>query len=166
MKHIIFFFALLLWFASCKKADTCPYSESGLNAPSSEITYLAGKLAEDSIAATQHSSGVFYNITQNGTGSLPGICSNITVKYTGSIYPSGVVFDSTPASSQGISFTLGQLIVGWQKILPLIKTGGKVTLYVPPTLGYGANAIRDQNGNVVIPASSYLKFDIELVNVQ
>lgn len=160
MKKIIVLFSLILSFAACKKEDKCTFTESGLNAPVSEITYLSETLAANNIAATQHPSGVFYFISAPGSGSSPSVCSNITVKYTGSIFPSGRVFDQTPAGSPGVSFTLGQLIVGWQKVLPLLKPGGKMTMYVPPTLGYGSSA------NAAIPAYSYLKFEIELVSIQ
>jgi FKBP-type peptidyl-prolyl cis-trans isomerase FkpA len=54
---------------------------------------------------------------------------------------------------------LGQLIVGWQKGLPLISSGGKITLYIPPSLGYGSAAAGS------IPANSILIFDIELISV-
>jgi FKBP-type peptidyl-prolyl cis-trans isomerase len=39
-------------------------------------------------------------------------------------------------------------------------------MYIPPTLAYGAMITRDGNGNVIIPANAYLKFDIDLLSVQ
>jgi len=164
-KMLTLLVAIPLLFISCKKDDRCPYSESGASASTAERTYLANYLAANSLVAVEHTSGVYYNISVPGTGNSPSICSNVTAKYTGSLIPSGNVFDSTPAGSAGISFTLGQLIVGWQKVLPLIKRGGKITLYIPPSLGYGNQDISNQ-GNVIIPANSHLKFEIELVNVQ
>ncbi len=153
----------ILLFASCKKEDKCPHTESGVSASNAERAYLQNYLSNNSLAATEHSSGVFYNITAPGTGNSPGICSNIKVFYTGSIL-GGNTFDSNVGTS-GNNFTLGELIVGWQKVLPLLKSGGKIILYIPPSLGYGANPVIS-NGVVVIPANSYLKFEIELVNIQ
>jgi FKBP-type peptidyl-prolyl cis-trans isomerase FkpA len=101
-------------------------------------------------------------ISNQGTGASPTICSRVVVRYNGSLIPSGTVFD---ASSSDVSFLLSQLIVGWQKGLSVLKAGGRITLYVPPTLGYG-QANYPPNGPVVIPGGSYLKFDIELVGVQ
>ncbi len=155
-----------LLFLSCKKEDKCPYSQSNASASASERAYLTSYMSTNSITALEHSSGVFYNISLPGTGASPSICSNVTARYTGSLMSNGSVFDVTPAGSPGINFTLGQLIVGWQKVLPLVKAGGKVTLYIPPSLGYGSSDRTNQQGAVVIPANSYLKFDIELVNVQ
>ncbi|HAD33478.1 MAG TPA: FKBP-type peptidylprolyl isomerase, partial [Chitinophagaceae bacterium] len=57
----------------------------------------------------------------------------------------------------GVSFGLDGLIVGWQEGIPLIGAGGKIKLYLPPSLAYGSNA----NGN--IPANSSLIFDIDLL---
>jgi FKBP-type peptidyl-prolyl cis-trans isomerase FkpA len=47
--------------------------------------------------------------------------------------------------------------MGWKLGLPLIKAGGKIKLYLPPSLGYG-NSV---SGN--IPANSILVFEITLV---
>ncbi len=167
MKNLfVLLIAFPILFLSCKKTDKCPFADSELSASTVERTYLQNHLSTSSIVAVEHASGVFYTITSPGSGTSPTICSNITAKYSGTLIPSGTVFDSTPASSQGASFSLGQLIVGWQKVLPLLKNGGKITLYIPPSLGYGQQNIRDNFGNMVIPGNSYLKFDIELVNVQ
>lgn len=157
-------FGAILLFASCKKEDKCPYNESGLSATAAERTYLQTYMTNNSLTATEHSSGVFYNITVPGTGSSPSICSNIKVFYEGFVL-GGARFDGNIGTS-GNNFTLGELIVGWQKVLPLLKSGGKITLYIPPSLGYGPNDVRGSGGVVVIPANSYLKFEIELVSIQ
>ncbi len=77
--------------------------------------------------------------------------------YTGKLV-NGTVFDQTPAGANA-TLVLGQLIVGWQKGLPLIGTGGKITLYIPPSLGYGSSAVGS------VPANSILIFDIELAGI-
>ena len=168
MKKILFLLmATPLLFISCKKEDECPYKDSGASATATERASLASYMATNNITAIEHSSGVFYTIATPGTGTSPGICSNITARYTGSLMSNGSVFDGTPAGSPGINFTLGQLIVGWQKVLPVLKAGGRITLYIPPSLGYGSRDVTGgQPPSVIIPANSYLKFDIELVNVQ
>jgi FKBP-type peptidyl-prolyl cis-trans isomerase FkpA len=166
MKKFLYFLILPVIIASCNKSDAnkCTYTESTNVATAAEISYLGNYLTTNSITASQHSSGIFYNTTNQGTGTVPGVCSTITLKYTGSLL-NGTVFDSYTGAA-GISFVLGELIPGWQKGLPLIKAGGSITLYIPPSLGYGAVDVRDQNGNVVIPANSYLKFTIDLLDVQ
>jgi FKBP-type peptidyl-prolyl cis-trans isomerase FkpA len=107
--------------------------------------------------AILHPGGFYYEIIAAGTGTVtPQICSDVRVKYAGYL-TTGFKFDE---ELTGITFRLGQLIVGWQRGLPLIKKGGTIYLYLPPSLGYGANAVGS------IPANSILVFSVELVDVQ
>jgi FKBP-type peptidyl-prolyl cis-trans isomerase FkpA len=88
--------------------------------------------------------------------------SVVNVKYTGRLL-NGTVFDS---STDGVSFTLNELIQGWYKVMPgKIGTGGKIRLLIPSDLGYGKSAQTDASGNVTIPGNSCLDFDIEIVSV-
>ena len=50
--------------------------------------------------------------------------------------------------------------MGWQYGIPLVKAGGRIMLYLPPSLGYGAQTVGS------IPANSVLIFDITLQSVQ
>lgn len=148
---------------ACNKKETgCPYTPSTLVAPQSEVTTIEQYLATNNITGTtQHPSGFHYKITAPGSGSTPTLCSQIGINYKGQL-ADGTVFDQT--TGQIRVFVLGQLIPGWQLGIPLIKPGGgKITLYIPPTLGYGSTAIKDNQGNVVIPANSMLIFEVELV---
>jgi FKBP-type peptidyl-prolyl cis-trans isomerase FkpA len=157
--------SVMLAFSGCKKSDNaaCPYSESATVAPAAEVTALQGYITSIGATPVQHSSGMFYTITTPGTGTVaPALCSTITVKYTGKLL-SGFTFDSNAVGTQ---FQLGQLIVGWQKALPLLRKGGKITLYIPPSLGYGTREVRDNNGTLIIPSNSNLVFEVELVDVQ
>jgi len=160
---ILFIFSVIL--LSCKK-DTakCNFTDSTASATSNEIAVIQNYLNSNNITAMQHPSGVFYTINTAGTGPAPGVCSYIGVEYTGTVV-NGNVFDATTPNNPAF-FTLGQLILGWQRVLPILKEGGNITLYIPPTLGYGNRDVRDNAGNIVIPANSYLKFDIKLVDVQ
>jgi FKBP-type peptidyl-prolyl cis-trans isomerase len=99
--------------------------------------------------------GFYFKINTTGANTdHPTICSNVVVKYKGTL-TNGTKFDE---NTTGISFPLSNLIIGWQEGIPLISIGGKITLYLPPSLGYGA--VAQQN----IPANSILIFDIELVS--
>ena len=151
--------ALVLISTGCKKSDPggCTYTESGAVAPASEIAALQAWVNTNHPAAIQHPSGLFYEIVNPGTGTAtPSVCSQVTVKYTGYL-TNGSKFDE---NLTGVTFTLGTLIVGWQKGIPLIKSGGTINLYIPPSLGYGNTAIGS------VPANSYLVFVIQLMNVQ
>ena len=90
-------------------------------------------------------------INTPGTGDKPTACSDVTVAYVGRLL-NGNIFDQ----NTGIAFNLSKLIAGWQEAIPLIAKGGSMTLYLPPTLGYGPNAVGP------VPANSNLIFDISL----
>ncbi|MBK6379459.1 MAG: FKBP-type peptidyl-prolyl cis-trans isomerase [Chitinophagaceae bacterium] len=143
---------------SCKKSDTnnCNFTESTVVVPASEMTSLAAYVAANRPTAVLHPGGFYYEIIAAGTGTVtPQICSDVRVKYAGYL-TTGFKFDE---ELTGITFRLGQLIVGWQRGLPLIKKGGTINLYLPPSLGYGASAVGS------IPANSILIFSVELVDV-
>ena len=158
IKKIILAFTVILFFAGCKKSSDngCGYSDSAIVAPASEVANLQAYVNATHPAAIQHSSGFFYEIIAPGSGSKPNICSSVTVKYTGWL-TNGFKFDEELV---GVTFKLGQLIVGWQKGIPLIAKGGSINLFLPPSLGYGGTA---QPG---IPANSILIFNIQLTEVQ
>lgn len=152
MKQLTYLFlALLLSFANaCGTKENC--TSPTKTAPASEVTNLEAYLTAQGITATKDSRGFYYAITVPGGSAKPTICSTISVKYTGRLQ-NGTIFDS----SNGATFNLSQLIVGWQQGIPYIGKGGKITLYLPPSLGYGSSA----SGS--IPANSILIFEIELI---
>jgi FKBP-type peptidyl-prolyl cis-trans isomerase FkpA len=169
MKKLIGISVFALIFFGCSKPGNnnenraCNYDSCALKAPASEIQDVQTYLTANSITATQHCSGLFYSIETEGTGASPEACSFIAAKYVGKL-TDGTIFDQSPPG-QYLQIYLSQLIKGWINGLPYIKAGGKIHLYIPPTLGYGSVEKRDQNGNVVIPANSILVFDVELVAV-
>lgn len=166
-KSILWLSALVITLSSCVKdaVETCPYNDSSATASSAEIAALEDYFVTNSISPTRHPSGVYYMINRAGSGATPGVCNQINVKYSGYLLGSSTAFDSN-TSATGAFFTLGTLIVGWQKGLSVLNTGGAITLYIPPSLGYGSNPVRNGNGDVVIPGNAYLKFDIELLAIQ
>ena len=147
-------------FSGCLKngsqSFTCTASVPQITVPSTEIAAVEAYLAQKGITDAQKSNyGFYYKIDVAGTGVTPTVCSNVTLYYQGKLID-GTVFDQTGASP--VTFQLGQLISGWQLGLPLIKTGGKIKLYLPPTLAYGSRAVGS------IPANSILIFEITLVS--
>ena len=162
MKKILLGIIILssISFSCSKKDTTCSYIDSNVIASASEIANVQAYLTTNSITATQHPSGFFYKINQAGTGqAVVNLCSMVTVKYAGRL-TNGTYFDpTTPGTTSTATFALWQVIVGWQKGVPLISAGGKISLYIPPSLGYGSVP----KGS--IPANSILIFDIELVSV-
>lgn len=159
MKKLLALSLVCVIFLGCKKNDDneCNYDACAVKAPPSEIQAVKDYLATNNITATEHCSGLFYKIEAAGTGTAPDACSLVTIKYIGKL-TNGTVFDQTQGANTYSNY-LTSLIRGWTNGVPLIKTGGKIFLYIPPTLGYGSQA------NGPIPANSILIFEIELIAV-
>jgi FKBP-type peptidyl-prolyl cis-trans isomerase FkpA len=112
-------------------------------------------IEENELDAIEHSSGLFYVMEREGSGSVhPDLNSLILIRYTGTLLD-GSVFDS----SNGAQLRLGGTIRGWQIGIPLFREGGKGTLLIPSALGYGTWA---QWG---IPRNSCLIFEFELLGI-
>jgi len=139
----------------------CNYDACAVAAPASEVTQLEAYLASATITATKHCSGMYYTVDVACSGSTATICSTVSVKYKGQL-TNGTVFDQ---STTPVSFQLNGLIEAWKKGIPLIKPGGKIKLYCPPSLAYGNQDVRNGAGVVIIPANSILVFEVELVGV-
>jgi len=163
------FFAIIIALpfviSSCKKDSTtnnnCPFVAPTMVASASEIASLKTYLDTNSIAYTQLPSGVFYKINAEGSGTTPTVCSALNFKYSGT-----TIVNTTPFDAGTITYYLGNLIIGWQYGIPLIKKGGSIVLYIPPSLGYGAQAQGNPGTAKYIPPNSYLIFTIDLLNVQ
>ena len=151
-----------VFLSGCLKKDIgCPYKIENIIAPASEEQAILAYLSANSLTATKHGSNMYYEVLQPGTGNVPGLCSGIVINYAGTL-TNGNTFDS----QTGAIFTLGSLIEGWKLGIPLIKKGGRIRLYIPPTLGYGSENVKDQTGAIIIPANSILIFDITLTDVK
>lgn len=145
---------------SCKKSDnTCNYDACSVKAGAIEVTNLESYLSGAGITgATKTCSGLYYQVLSPGADRSPSVCSYVTVNYKGML-TNGTVFDSTATNSPA-SFPLITLIEGWKQALPLIKKGGKIRMYLPPSLGYGSSS------SGAIPANSILIFEVELLDIQ
>lgn len=153
--------------SSCIKQDNkCGYPDSNIVASMDQQAALMDSLTAHGITdVTLHPAGFYYTIVKQGSGpSVVNLCSDITVDYVGSFF-NGKVFDSTAIGSP-FRFSLGQVIPGWQKGIPLVNRGGDINLYIPPALAYGQDDVKNQAGVVMIPGASYLVFKIHVINIQ
>ena len=106
-------------------------------------------------------TGLYYEIVQAGTGAKPTPQNTVKVHYTGKLVD-GTVFDSSVQRGEPVEFPLGGVIPGWTEGLQLIGAGGKIKLYIPSKLGYGANGAPGGS----IPPNATLIFDVELLEVK
>ena len=154
-KKIFTLFAFLL-LLSCSNTEPI--------APPVAVDYTAKNeqeikdyLTKKNITTAQRSTtGLYYIITEPGTGTQPTATSNVTVIYKG-YFTNGTMFDQS--KPEGFKTDLNQVIKGWTEGIPYFKTGGSGVLLVPAHLGYGSF------GYGPIPGGSVLLFDVKLVSV-
>lgn len=149
------FLALIaVLFMSCSKDE--PKEQPFVDYTVQNEAQIKDYIAKNNLVATRTSRGLYYVITEAGTGKQPSITSNVTVAYKG-YYTDKKIFDQSKDS--GLSFNLQGVIKGWTEGIPFFKEGGSGILIIPAHLGYGSY---DYNG---IPAGSVLVFDIKLITV-
>lgn len=129
------------------------------NSPASEAPQIQAFATSNNINAVAHSSGLYYEIIDPGTGITPTINSKIVITYTGELL-NGTVFDQQLTPNTGTPWALSNLIEGWKIGIPLIRKGGHIKLIIPSSMAYGCT------GKGMIPGNSIVYFDINLIDVQ
>lgn len=171
MKKFLFLVVAASALVGCLKSkddsvEPCSniYDSCAVKAPAAEIDSVKKYLETNNLLeqAEAHCSGMYYIIDSVGTGLSPKYCSGIAVRYKGML-TNGNVFDSSNVATQW--WALNSLIKGWVNGLPLIKQGGGMRLFIPPTLGYGSQPRYGAAGQLAIPANSVLVFEIKLDGV-
>ncbi|AMM51286.1 hypothetical protein TH61_09035 [Rufibacter sp. DG15C] len=121
-------------------------------------------IKKNNLTAQKTANGVYYVISQPGTGANATAGKTVSVQYKGTLL-NGKEFDSSAKSNGGkpIEFPLGQgqVIKGWEEGLQQFNKGSKGILLIPSPMGYGAMA-----RGADMPANSILRFDIELVDIK
>jgi FKBP-type peptidyl-prolyl cis-trans isomerase len=113
-------------------------------------------------------TGLKYRELHVGTGAAiesVAECQDAEIQYIGKL-TDGTVFDQTEGSETiGVTVGQGGLITGFEQGLVGMRVGGTRQFIIPPSLGYGNQAVTDNNGNVIIPPNSTLIFDVTLVSL-
>jgi peptidylprolyl isomerase len=112
----------------------------------------------------QTASGIRYIIQKEGTGAKPAAGKTVRVAYKGMLL-SGTAFDGTDFhGGRPLEFQAGTgaVIRGMDETILDMKVGEKRLAIFPPELGYGDRVI----GNGIIPANSFLVFELELVGIK
>lgn len=106
-------------------------------------------------AKTDSATGLKYVIEKEGDGFAPTKNSAVIVNYEGRIMD-GSVFDS----GEGTRFDLRRLISGWQILMPKVKEGGTIIMFLPSQYGYGRSALDSP-----IPPYAILRFEVDLIEL-
>lgn len=119
-------------------------------------------LQQNNLQAQKTASGLYYIITQPGTGPKPQQGQTVSVHYRGTLL-SGKEFDASHKRGQPIDFPIGtgQVIPGWDEGIALLDKGAKAVLLIPSGLAYGS-----RGAGADIPPYAVLRFDVELVDVK
>ena len=105
-------------------------------------------------------NGIQYEILKAGKGPKPKITDTVTVHYHGTLID-GSVFDSSVKRGNPATFPLNGVIKGWGEVLPLMPTGSKWKVVIPPELAYG-----EQGAGAKIGPGATLIFEIELLEIK
>jgi FKBP-type peptidyl-prolyl cis-trans isomerase FkpA len=149
-KNILIFTVILILVSACNKEDKIAEQSA------TDKSLIEGYVAENNLIGAYNASNLWYDIEIQGGGVQAYTGATVTVVYTGYLL-NGNQFDEGPAG--GATFSLNNVIAGWQQGIPKFKEGGKGKLIIPSVLGYGTQVVGD------IPENSVLIFDIELVDV-
>lgn len=104
-------------------------------------------------------NGIQYEVMKAGKGAKPKVTDKVTVHYHGTLI-NGDVFDSSVKRGKPTSFPLNGVIKGWQEVLPLMETGAKWKVVIPPELAYG-----ERGAGGKIGPNATLVFEIELISI-
>ena len=164
MKSLLSRFAILpictlLIITSCSSSNNECTFEPNLTVNqtqlAADIAAIDAFLAENNITAQIDPSGLRFVITEEGDGANADFCSDVSVTFVGTLL-NGQIFD---ASDRPTTFNLRELIVGWQIGIPLVRSGGSITLYIPSVYAFGASPVPG------IPVNSSLIFEIDVIGV-
>lgn len=112
--------------------------------------------------AKQSNTGIRYVVEVQGSGPLLVPGDKVMVTYVGSLL-SGKVFDSILSKTHPFTFRVGrgEVIVGWDQILQMMRPGDKWIVIVPPELAYGRLGSPPK-----IRSEATLVFEIEILGVK
>ncbi|HEX4959017.1 MAG TPA: FKBP-type peptidyl-prolyl cis-trans isomerase [Lacibacter sp.] len=123
-------------------------------------------LSKNNINAVKTENGCYVQILNPGTGAKADSGKLVSVMYTGLSFD-GKKFDSNIDTSfkhtDPLEFTIGQfgMIAGFQEGIKQIAKGGKAKIFVPSSLGYGA-----QGNPPAIKPNENLIFEVELIDIK
>ena len=129
---------------------------------SKETQQVEDYLKAHNISAVKTEKGTFVEIKNAGEGALIDSGKQVSVIYTGKLFPSGKIFETNDKEDgQPIKFVVGRhaIIPGWEDGVRLLKKGATATLYIPAFLAYDQQPGPDKKPN------ENLIFDVKIVDV-
>jgi FKBP-type peptidyl-prolyl cis-trans isomerase len=112
--------------------------------------------------AKESNTGIRYVVEKEGRGAVLQPGDFVTVSYVGKLL-NGKIFDQTREGGKPFQFHVarGEVIVGWDQILQIMRLGDKWLIIVPPELAYGRRGYPP-----AIPGDATLVFEVEVTAVR
>lgn len=149
--------------AAAPTSESAPDAATG---PVGGIPELSGD-PTDLTAPTQAAAGEGAPPTElltedvvTGTGPAATLGDTVDVRYTGTLWSDGSVFDSSwKAGDAPITFPLSGVVPGFAQGIEGMAPGGRRVIVMPPELAYGDNPPPG------LPAGATLVFVVDLVGI-
>ena len=151
MNKLAFAIIGLSLLAACATVPTPPSTAPGAD-------FLIRNAAAKRVVTTP--SGLQYFVVKSGpkAGRSPVSGESVTFDYEGKL-TTGETFDSSFARGEPLSGDIDRFVPGFTEALKLMRPGDEWIVWIPPALGYGAEA------SGPIPANSVLRFRMALHQV-
>jgi FKBP-type peptidyl-prolyl cis-trans isomerase len=143
------------------------YSDSERLQFTADTTAIDQYLANKSINAIKDNTGIRYVINQTGTGAVPSWYDQVSIKYTVKLMSTeATVGNAEEQPTENFASRVIDYLNGIKAGLRNLQNGSKATLYIPSAYGFGAEEVKNQSGQVIVPANSNLIIEIELKDVK
>ncbi|HMG15440.1 MAG TPA: FKBP-type peptidyl-prolyl cis-trans isomerase [Saprospiraceae bacterium] len=161
MRFRLLFLIAITALLSCKTKVSSPNFTEDME--KKMLQYLEGNNIKN---PKRTESGLLYDISIPGNGSQPKKGDVVVINFRGKLL-NGKEFDSTFKPTSGpLTYTVGKMVPGFDEAVMLLKQGGSGTFVVPPYIGYGEKTVNNPDGSLMIPPSSILAFEIQLLEVK
>jgi len=162
--------AALVGVAGCGSTPPAPAAAPSADAPAGAtapgvpaLTGTPADLTKPSQAQAGVGTPLAELLTQDvvtGTGPVATLADTVDVRYTGTLYSTGKMFDSSWSRGDSpTSFPLSGVVPGFAQGIEGMQPGGRRVIVIPPALGYGDRT------NGPIPGGSTLVFVVDLVSL-
>ena len=151
MNKLAFAVIGLSLLSACATVPTPPSTAPGAD-------FLTRNAAAKRVVTTP--SGLQYFVVKSGPkkGRSPVSGESVTFDYEGKL-TTGETFDSSFARGEPLTGDIDRFVPGFTEALKLMRPGDEWIVWIPPALGYGAEA------SGPIPANSVLRFRMALHKV-
>ena len=126
-----------------------------------EPARIAKFVKDHNVNVSPSPTGVYFLEIVKGTGAVVDNGDIVSVHYN--LYNIDDKLIETSYGSEPMQFVYGagEMVPGIEEALANMRVGGKATIIVPSTMGFGDVAIDKE-----LPANSTVIFDLELIDVQ